>query len=141
MSAFMYVCSDLELNRWVPLTPAMLGGGGGGGGGLTGLQSAANSMSVVQALAAPVNRSGTITTANTAQQLMAANASRRGFWLLNLSTTTDLWINDLGAAAASQPSIKVPPGGLYESPLGGAPVSALSIFGSAAGLAFSSREW
>ena len=100
----------------------------------------ADSAPVVMASAAPVNRSGVITAGGTAQQLMAANSIRGGWWLQNLSTA-DLWVSDVGTAAASQPSLRIAPGVLYESPLGGSPVSALSIFGSTPGQAFSAREF
>ena len=36
MSNYLFVCTDVANNVWVPLTPAMLGGGGGGGGGAAG---------------------------------------------------------------------------------------------------------
>ena len=36
MSNYLFVCTDVANNVWVPLTPAMLGGGGGGGGGGAG---------------------------------------------------------------------------------------------------------
>lgn len=88
----------------------------------------------------PVNRSGTIAVAATAQQLMAANASRKGFWVQNVSSA-DLWINDAGTAAGGQPSMLIPAGALYESPETGVPTSAISIFGATLGQAFSAREW
>jgi hypothetical protein len=96
---------------------------------------------VVPAAGALVDRSGTITAGGTAQQLAAANASRIGFSVQNLSTTADLWINSLGTAAAVQPSIKLSPGAYFETPPGYGAVGAVSIFGATTGLAFSSREW
>lgn len=86
------------------------------------------------------NRSGTITTGGTAQSLFPANLVRQGGLIQNLSAS-DLWVNDLGAAAATQPSIRVPPGALYEWPLHAVPVTAVSIFGATTGQAFSAREW
>lgn len=86
------------------------------------------------------DRSGTITTGGTAQQLAAANASRAGFSVQNLSSA-DLWINTLGTAAASQPSIKLASGVYFETPAGYGAVGAISIFGATTGQAFAAREW
>ncbi len=88
----------------------------------------------------PTNRSGTITAGGTAQVLMPSNPARMGFWLQNHSVG-DLWINDLGPAAASQPSERIPAGALYETPITGCPVGAISIFGATTAQAFSAREW
>jgi hypothetical protein len=100
---------------------------GGGGGGPSGSS-------------AVTNRSGTITAGSVAQQVMAANSARFGFSLQNLSTA-DLWINELGTASSSQPSIRVPSGALYESPSTARPLGAVSIFGATTGQAFAAREW
>jgi hypothetical protein len=86
-----------------------------------------------------IDRSGTITTGGAAQVLMAANSQRRGFWIQNVSGG-DLWINGTGTAAASQPSLRLPAGQLYESPAFGVMTTALSIFGTTTGQAFSARE-
>ncbi len=88
-----------------------------------------------------VNRSGAIAAGGTPQVLMPANPSRRGWMIQNLSTG-DLWINDLGnAAAASQPSLKIPAGALYETPPHFTSRTALSLFGTVTGQAFSAREF
>jgi hypothetical protein len=86
------------------------------------------------------NRSGTITTGGTAQALMAANTARNGWLVQNLSGG-DLWVSDLGTAAATQPSMRVPPGAVLRSTPGGVVAAALSIFGATTGQAFSAREW
>lgn len=86
------------------------------------------------------DRSGTITAGGTAQQAMAANASRLGFSIQNLSTG-DLWINPLGTAAAAQPSIKLASGVYYETPHSFGAVGAISIFGATTGQAYSAKEW
>jgi hypothetical protein len=88
----------------------------------------------------PTDKSGTITTAATAQQLAAANANRRGFLIHNISAG-DLWINELGTAAAVQPSLKLTAGTYYEYPAHGVPAGAISIFGGTAGQAWTAREW
>jgi hypothetical protein len=88
----------------------------------------------------PVDRSGTITTGGTAQTLMAANGLRAGYSVQNLSSG-DLWISDVGTAAASQPSMKIVAGALYESPMTGVPRGAISIYGATTAQAFAAREW
>ena len=128
---------------------AATGSGGGGGGAVTavqlppaiGPQTAANSMSVVNAIStAPTGASGTITTGGTAQNAAAANASRRGFALQN-NSVGDLWFSTIATAVQSQPSFKLPPGAYYESPLFGGGVGAISIIGATTGQAFTGREW
>jgi hypothetical protein len=86
------------------------------------------------------DRSGTITSGGTAQVLAAAAKGRTAFQIQNTSTG-DLWISEVGTAAATQPSIWVPPGAFYTSPSNGAPTSAISIFGATTGQSFSAREW
>jgi hypothetical protein len=86
------------------------------------------------------DKSGTVTSGGTAQTLMAANVYRVGFWVQNQSTG-DLYISDLGTAAASQPSLKLSPGDYYEAPMNGIPRTAISIYGATTGQAFAAREW
>lgn len=86
------------------------------------------------------SQSGTVTSGGAAQSLAAANANRAGFSIQNLSTG-DLWISDVGTAAAAQPSLKIPAGALYEYPIHGVPRTALSIFGATTSQAFCAREW
>lgn len=87
------------------------------------------------------NRSGTITIGGTAQQLMAANPSRRG-WQLQNNSSGVLWFNETGSTAvANQPSFALYPGLMYESPVGAASTAAISIIGATTGQAFTAREW
>jgi hypothetical protein len=90
----------------------------------------------------PASISGTVTTGGVAQQLAGAFATRKGCAIQNQSAA-DLWISDVGTAAATQPSIKVPAGAQYlcGGGGGGAPGGALSIFGATTGQAFAGREW
>jgi hypothetical protein len=106
-----------------------------------GPQTAANSLSVVNAISsAPTSASGTITSGGTAQNAAAANASRRGFQLQN-NSTGDLWFSTIATAVQSQPSFKLPPGAYYESPPFGGGVGAISIVGATTGQAFTGREY
>ena len=86
------------------------------------------------------NGSGSITLGGTAQNAMAANSSRVGFMIQNISAG-DLWINTLTTAVADQPSIKVAPGQLYETPLTMPCTGAVSIIGATTGQKFVGREW
>ncbi len=105
-----------------------------------GVKAATASLSVVHAQGALADRSGTITAGGTAQQLAAANAARLGLLVQNLSTG-DLWLNMLGTATASQPSLLLAAGAYWESPVGFGAVGAVSIFGATTGQAFSAKEW
>ena len=101
---------------------------------------AAKAQRTVPANAAPTNRSGTITAANTAQVLMAANTIRKGFRIQNQSTG-DLWVNDMGAAATvGQPSLQIKPGAYLASEMWGCSPTAVSIIGSTTGQAFHASE-
>lgn len=84
--------------------------------------------------------SGTITTGGAAQTLAAANANRQGLWVQNQSTAA-LWINFEETAVASQPSIKIDAGALYETPANWCPIGSVSIIGATTGQAFAAREW
>lgn len=91
----------------------------------------------------PTDRSSKITTGGTAQSLMGTNASRKG-WFIQNQSTGDLWFNELGTAviSASTPqSFRLVPGAYYESSMGGAPGTAISIIGATTGQAFIAREW
>lgn len=102
---------------------------------------------VLAALSAPAfgqaltyaNRSGTITTGGTAQVLMPAWSARKGCTVQNQSTG-DLWVSEIGTAAATQPSIRVPAGAQYIC-MSPAPGTALSIIGATTAQAFAAREW
>lgn len=86
------------------------------------------------------DRSGTIATGGVAQQLMAANAARRGFWVQNTSLA-DLWISEVGTAAVAGASIQIPSGAIYETMAHAVPIAAISIFGATTGQSFAAREF
>lgn len=116
-----------------------------------GVKTAANSLSIAPAsdakfvvqlapAAALTNISGTVTTGGTAQNAAAANSSRAGFWIQNLSAG-DLWISTMSTAAATQPALKITAGTYYEAPPGGAGTGAISVFGATTGQAWAGQEW
>ncbi|WP_227136722.1 hypothetical protein [Kosakonia radicincitans] len=63
------------------------------------------------------DHSGT-TTAATSVQIMAADDDARMYRIQNLSTTVNLWVNDMGGAAApyTPGSYMLAPGAYYEFP-------------------------
>jgi hypothetical protein len=88
-----------------------------------------------------VNAVTSITAGGTAQDLFAANTSRKGWWIQNISVG-DLWIRDDGAAAAADtPSFKLAAGGYFECPANGASGTKISIFGATTGQKFAARQW
>ena len=100
----------------------------------------ANIIQVIAAQARVVDRSGTVTLGGTAQVQIPVNRQRVGFWIQNLSAG-DLFISEIGAAVAAQPSIKLIPNALYENPITGCTTNAISILGATTAQAFSAREW
>ena len=86
------------------------------------------------------DRSGTISSGGVAQQVAASNISRNGFWIQNQSTG-DLWLSTVGTAAATQPSLQLPPGSYYEMPDTGIDTGAISLYGATTAQAFAAREW
>jgi len=58
------------------------------------------------------------TTAATSVQIMPANNSARLYRIQNLSTTVNLWVNDMGGVAApyAPGNYMLPPGAYYEFP-------------------------
>lgn len=88
------------------------------------------------------DRSGTVTSGGTAQDIMAANAKRRGWSVFNASDIT-LYVNDMGAAATAANGYALAPGALLESGPDERSVSglAISLLGATTGKAFVAREW
>jgi hypothetical protein len=92
---------------------------------------------VVQATS--VNRGATVGT--TASNLMAANASRRGFSIQNQHASANIYISGVGTATADYNCFMIPAGGYYETPPHHAGTGAVSIISSAASTPVYSREW
>jgi len=90
------------------------------------------------ALSAGTDRSGTITTGGTAQQLAAANLARKGLVGQNISAG-DLWLNEIGGAASVDTvgSYKIPAG----SPFSVSTNRAISIIGATTGQKFTATEY
>jgi len=115
-----------------------------------GIKTAANSLSVAPAsdavflvagaIATRTDSSGTITAGGTAQTIIASNAARKGFEIQNQSNG-DLYFSTLATAIQGQPSVRLSPGQLYETPLGGSGTGAVSLIGATTGQAFAAREW
>lgn len=105
--------------------------------------TAGNSVTISPIQTDATSRSGTITAGGTAQQLMAANASRKG-WLVQNQSTGDLYVRSRGNggttdATADQNSLKIPAGAMYVADY--ITANALSIIGATTTQAFFAREW
>lgn len=102
---------------------------GGGGGGTTTVD--------LPNRGAITPTGGTITTANTSQQILTANANRKYLLIQNQSSEI-LWINFGATATQSQPSIQIPAnGGFYESNSVFCSNQAINIIGATIGSSFS----
>lgn len=88
-------------------------------------------------LPAGTDRSSSITTGGTAQQLAAANAARKSLVVQNISDA-DLWINEIGGTAAADTagSWKVPAGSAFAVSTN----RAISIIGATTGKKFTATE-
>lgn len=93
---------------------------------------------VVQGTA--VYRGGTITTANTSQQLMAANPVRRG-WTIQNQSTGDLYVKVGQAATTNNVSLRIAPGALYETPSQHTSAGVINVIGATAGQAYYATEF
>ena len=86
------------------------------------------------------NRSGTIATGGTAQQLAAANASRKYLLIENPSQTEDLWFNFTTTAIVGQPSILLRPNGSYVAESSYVSTEAISIIAATTAHPFVAKE-
>ena len=84
-------------------------------------------------------RSGTITLGGTAQQLAAANASRKYLIIQNLSSG-DLWFNFAITAVQSQPSKRLEPFAVFVMEGSFVSNQAISIIGATTSQAFAADE-
>lgn len=105
---------------------------------LSDTQLRASAVPVTQpALSAGTDRSGSIATGGTAQQLAAANAARKGLRIQNISAEV-MWVNQTGgtAAAAGAGSFKIAVDGTFEITTN----QAVSIVAATLGSKFSATE-
>jgi hypothetical protein len=94
----------------------------------------------VQGVQTPTSRSGSIALANTSQQLMAANATRSGWYIQNQDDTA-LTVNEMGGDATTAGSIIVWPGQSFPPPNYPVTTLAITIASSKQGAVFAAREW
>lgn len=87
------------------------------------------------------DRSGSLATGGTSQQVAAANTSRNYILIQNVSAG-DLWVNFGVAAVQDQPSIKVLSGLSleYGAASGFIPTDAVNVIGATTGQKFTSKE-
>ncbi len=87
--------------------------------------------------------SATIAAGGTAQTLFDPQGQTyRGYWVRNHSATTSIWINENGTAAASQPSVELKGGEMFETPpdVDGLRET-ISVFCATTSVNFSGRVW
>jgi len=102
-----------------------------------------NGLPIASSNVTVTDRSGSITTGGTPQQLMAANPLRKGFWIQNVSAQ-NLFISDVGTASdnsGTPNSLLILPNTRYETQIGCASSAAISIVGGTTGQKFVAREW
>ncbi len=85
------------------------------------------------------DRSGTIATGGTQQNVMPANAKRAYLFIQNVSSG-DLWIDLTVPAVSASPSIRLPAGAVYSCESGFIPTDAINIIGATLGQAYSAKE-
>jgi len=85
------------------------------------------------------DRSGTITTGGTRQQVAAALTTRKYFFFQNHSDTV-MWINFGVNAVADQPSIQVPVGGTFAFPSGFCSTQSIDVICATTGKKFTAKE-
>jgi hypothetical protein len=105
---------------------------------------ASNPMPVSVAVSVPrsgalTDRSGTITTGGTSQQVMAANTNRK-YLLIQNESTGDLWINFGVAAVIAQPSIRLGQWDAFVMEEGFISTQALNVIGATTAQAFTAKE-
>ncbi|MGO9474235.1 MAG: hypothetical protein ACLPWS_12670 [Rhodomicrobium sp.] len=94
----------------------------------------------IQSVAAPTDRSGSITATGSSQQVMAANALRSGWYFQNTSTNP-MTLNDLGADATQPNSFVIGAGQFFPPPRYPVSQGAITVAGLQAGDTFVAREW
>lgn len=85
------------------------------------------------------DRSGTITTGGTAQEVAAALATRKYFFFQNHSDTV-MWINFGTTAVADQPSIQVPVGSTFTMQDSFVSTQSISVICATTGKKFTAKE-
>lgn len=115
-------------------------GGGGGGSGLTDAQLRATPVPVVPAQGggALTDRSGTVTTGGTSQQVAAALATRKCFIYQNTSDETQFL--NFGAAASAANSIEIASKGYWESGPNFCPTGTVNMLGATTAKSFTAKE-
>jgi hypothetical protein len=89
---------------------------------------------------APTNRSGTITTGGTSQQLAPAVPNRSYLFIQNLSAG-DLWIDFSTPAVVASPSIKIVSGAAFVMEASFVASCAVNVIGATTGQAWSGKEF
>ncbi len=145
--AFLLVGSQVYAQSWEPGAAPIQGVGDAGipkgkvhtVQGISGGTPVPVSGSVGGSSGTLTNRSGSITTGGTAQQLMAANSSRKYLFVQNISSG-DLWINFTTTAVQDQPSLKLASGASFFMEGTFVSTELISIIGATTGQKFVAKE-
>lgn len=100
---------------------------------------AANALRVTASQGTLTDRSGTIAAGDTAQQLAAANGTRR-YLLIQNASGGDLWVDFTTTAVKDQPSIKLAAGASLIMDGSFVTTEIVSIIGATTGQAFTAKE-
>lgn len=96
-------------------------------------------VTAVPSVITPTNRSGSVTSGGTAQNAMAANASRKGWCLQNLDASEVMYVRS-GAAATSTTGTKLTPGAMACNQPGLIDQGAISVIAATTSHAYSGFE-
>ncbi len=87
-----------------------------------------------------VDRSGTITSGGSAQEIMAVNQDGREYLYVQNNSDTTMWVNFGIVAVASQPSIRLLAGESFEMSSGYVSGESVSVIGAVTGKTFTAKE-
>jgi hypothetical protein len=86
------------------------------------------------------DRSGTIATGSTSQQLAASNIARKYLLVQNLDSAADLWINFTADAVQDQPSVRISPGDAFIMEGSFVSTQQVNVIGPTTGQKFTAKE-
>lgn len=87
-----------------------------------------------------IDRSGTITSGGTAQEIMASAQAGREYLFIQNNSDTTMWVNFGVVAVASQPSIRLLTGESFEMSSGYVTGESVSVIGATTGKTFTAKE-
>lgn len=95
---------------------------------------------LAQTITTWTDRSGTITTGGTSQQVMAANGGRRAFLIQNPCTAIESLFVEQGATATTTTSVELPPCAIWQGFGGLSTNLAVNVNAATTGHAYTGKE-